>query len=157
MRSVTHRGRVYRRCGCRDAHRHQIGTRCPRLATDCEHGSWTFAVDLPSPDHHRTTIRRGGFPTQDTAQAALERILEGEAGGFNGDPNQTVADYLSAWLETKAYMLKPTTLARYRDYVTGDLIPALGPLKLDELGHRHIAGFVHTQLAAGRGQVTVYR
>ncbi|MEU5611529.1 hypothetical protein AB0H03_22810 [Streptomyces sparsogenes] len=42
-------------------------------------------------------------------------------------------------------MLKPTTLARYRDYVTGDLIPALGALKLDELGHRHIAGFVHTQ------------
>ncbi|MEU7246465.1 site-specific integrase [Streptomyces sparsogenes] len=54
-------------------------------------------------------------------------------------------------------MLKTTTLARYRDYVTGDLIPALGALKLDELGHRHIAGFVHTQLAAGRGQVTVYR
>ncbi|MET7906568.1 site-specific integrase [Streptomyces sp. NPDC005355] len=157
MCSVTDRGRVYRRCGCRDAHRHQIGTRCPRLATDRDHGSWTFAVDLPSPDHRRTTIRRSGFPTQNAAQAALQRILEGEAGGFNGDPNQTVADYLSAWLETKAYVLKPTTLARYRDYVTGDLIPALGALKLDELGHRHIAGFVHTQLAAGRGQVTVYR
>ncbi|MGW2331432.1 hypothetical protein ACWC5C_37535 [Streptomyces sp. NPDC001700] len=57
-------------------------------------------------------------------------------------------------METKAYVLKPTTLARYRDYVTGDLIPALGALKLDELGRRHIAGFVHTQLAAGRGQVT---
>ncbi|WP_252100355.1 tyrosine-type recombinase/integrase [Streptomyces malaysiensis] len=157
MRSVTNRGRVYRRCGCRDAHRHQLGTHCPRLTTDSDHGSWTFAVDLPSPDHHRTTIRRGGFPTQNAAQAALQRILEGEAGGFNGDPNQTVTDYLSAWVETKAYVLKPTTLARYRDYVTGDLIPALGALKLDELGHRHIAGFVHTQLAAGRGRVTVYR
>ncbi|WP_249025426.1 tyrosine-type recombinase/integrase [Streptomyces sparsogenes] len=157
MRSVTHRGRIYRRCGCRDAHRHQLGTRCPRLATDGDHGSWTFAIDLPSPGHRRTTIRRGGFPTPNAAQAALQRILEGEAGGFNGDPNQTVADYLTTWLETKAYVLKPTTLARYRDYVTGDLIPALGTLKLDELGHRHIAGFVHTQLAAGRGQVTVYR
>ncbi|MBL1119745.1 hypothetical protein JK364_46660 [Streptomyces sp. 110] len=93
MRSVTDRGRVYRRCGCRDAHRHQLGTRCPRPATDGDHGSWTFAVDLPSPGHRRTTIRRGGFPTQDTAQATLRRILEGEASGFNGDPNQTVADY----------------------------------------------------------------
>ncbi|MGA6160937.1 tyrosine-type recombinase/integrase [Stenotrophomonas sp. NPDC087984] len=33
----------------------------------------------------------------------------------------------------------------------------MGALMLDELGHRHIAGFVHTQLAAGRGRVTVYR
>ncbi|GAA2334684.1 hypothetical protein SVIO_027780 [Streptomyces violaceusniger] len=54
-------------------------------------------------------------------------------------------------------MLKPTTVARYRDYVTHDLIPALGALKLDEIGHRHIAGFAHTQLDAGRGRVTVYR
>ncbi|MFD7502893.1 hypothetical protein [Streptomyces sp. NPDC059850] len=55
-----------------------------------------------SPDHCRTTIRRVGFPTQDAAQATLRRILEGEAGEFNGDPNQTVADCLSTWLETKA-------------------------------------------------------
>ncbi|KAK1176868.1 N-terminal phage integrase SAM-like domain-containing protein [Streptomyces sp. NBS 14/10] len=84
-------------------------------------------------------------------------MLEGEAGGFTADPNQTVADYLTTWLEGKAYVLKPTTVARYRDYVTHDLIPALGALKLDELGHRHIAGFAHSQLDAGRGRVTVYR
>ncbi|MDF2260417.1 tyrosine-type recombinase/integrase [Streptantibioticus ferralitis] len=84
-------------------------------------------------------------------------MLEGEAGGFNADPNQSVADYLSSWLKTKALVIKPTTLVRYRDYVTKDLIPALGSLKLDELSHRHIAGFVHTQLAQGRGKVTVHR
>ncbi|MFS7873683.1 hypothetical protein ACEYXF_10185 [Streptomyces asiaticus] len=128
-----------------------------RLTTDSDHGSWTFAVDLPSPDHHRTTIRRGGFPTQDAARSALRRMLEGEAGGFTADPNQTVADYLTTWLEAKAYVLKPTTVARYRDYVTHDLIPALGALKLDELGHRHIAAYAHTQLKSGRGPVTIHR
>ncbi|WP_432045470.1 tyrosine-type recombinase/integrase [Streptomyces asiaticus] len=157
MRFSADRGRVYRRCGCRDAHRHQLGTHCLRLTTDSDHGSWTFAVDLPSPDHHRATIRRGGFPTQDAARSALRRMLEGEAGGFTADPNQTVADYLATWLEAKAYVLKPTTVARYRDYVTHDLIPALGALKLDELGHRHIAAYAHTQLESGRGPVTVHR
>ncbi|MCQ4082481.1 site-specific integrase [Streptomyces sp. RB6PN25] len=157
MRSPTDRGRVYRRCGCRDNHHRQLGTRCPALAADPDHGTWTFAVDLPSPAGQRTTIRRGGFPSRHTARTALRRLLEGEAGGFNADPNQTVADYLTAWLAAKALTIKPTTCARYRDYVTKDLIPALGSLKLDELGHRHIAGFVHAQLTAGRGRVTLHR
>ncbi|MGP3927924.1 tyrosine-type recombinase/integrase [Streptomyces sp. 8N616] len=102
-------------------------------------------------------MRRGGFAHEDAARAALRRLLEGEAGGFNADPNQTVADYLTTWLKAKALVLKPTTLARYRDYITHDLVPALGTLKLDALGHRHIAGFAHAQLAAGPGRVTTYR
>ncbi|WP_275559795.1 hypothetical protein [Streptomyces sp. 5-6(2022)] len=81
-------------------------------------------------------------------------MLDGEAGGFNADPNQTVADYLTTWLEAKALTLKQTTLVRYRDYVTHDPIPALGTLRLDDLGYRHIAGFARTQLATGRGRVT---
>ncbi|GAA1908192.1 hypothetical protein GCM10009753_44180 [Streptantibioticus ferralitis] len=49
MRSATTRGRVYRRCGCRDQQRKQLGARCPKLAADPDHGTWTFAVGLPSP------------------------------------------------------------------------------------------------------------
>ncbi|GAA0551398.1 hypothetical protein GCM10010390_62090 [Streptomyces mordarskii] len=157
MRSATSRGRVYRRCGCRDQRHQQLGSRCPRLAAEPDHGTWTFAVDLPSPDSRRHTVRRGGFPTQEASAAALRRMLEGEDGGFSADPNQTVADYLTTWLTAKALVLKPTTMARYRNYVTADLIPALGQVRLDDLGFSHIAGFVHTQLAHGRGKVTVHR
>ncbi|MFD8383060.1 hypothetical protein ACFV2X_31875 [Streptomyces sp. NPDC059679] len=114
-------------------------------------------MDLPAPAGKRTTVRRGGFPSEDAARSALRRMLEGEAGGFNADPNQTVADYLTTWLEAKALTLKQTTLVRYRDYVTHDLIPALGTLRLDDLAYRHIAGFARTQLAAGRGKVTLHR
>ncbi|MFD9367473.1 hypothetical protein ACFWA6_07145 [Streptomyces sp. NPDC060020] len=56
--------------------------------------------------HHRTTVRRGGFPTQDAAELALARFLEGEAGGYNADPSRTVAAYLDTWLEAKALVLK---------------------------------------------------
>ncbi|MFF1482406.1 tyrosine recombinase XerC [Streptomyces sp. NPDC058301] len=102
-------------------------------------------------------MRRGGFVDQDAAETALRRFLEGEAGGFNADPNQTVAEYLHSWLAAKALVLKPTTMARYRDYVHNDLVPAFGTLKLEELGHRHIAAFVTGELAAGRGKTTLYR
>ncbi|MFG2973863.1 tyrosine-type recombinase/integrase [Streptomyces sp. NPDC048331] len=157
MRTSIGRGRIYRRCGCRDNHRCQLGTHCPHLVTDSEHGTWSFAVDVPAPDHRRTTVRRGGFPTQDTAEEALRQFLEGEAGGFDADPNQTVAAYLNAWLTEKALVLKPTTMARYRGYVRNDLIPAFGTLKLDQLAHRHISAYVTCQLAAGRGRTTLYR
>ncbi|MEU9205028.1 tyrosine-type recombinase/integrase [Streptomyces sp. NPDC048332] len=157
MRTSAGRGRIYRRCGCRDTHRHQIGARCPHLLTDSTHGTWGFAVDVPAPGHHRTTVRRGGFASQDSAEEALRRFLEGEAGGFDADPNQTVAAYLDTWLAAKALVLKPTTMARYRDYVRNDLAPAFGTLKLDQLAHRHIAAFVTSQLAAGRGRTTLYR
>ncbi|MFE0603356.1 tyrosine-type recombinase/integrase [Streptomyces sp. NPDC058892] len=157
MRSTGGRGRIYRRCGCRDTHRHQFGAHCPHLFADGDHGTWTFAVDVPAPRHRRTTVRRGGFVDHDAAETALRRFLEGEAGGFNADPNQSVDDYLTTWLAAKALVLKPTTMARYRDYVHNDLAPAFGTLKLDELGHRHIAAFVTSELNAGRGKTTLYR
>ncbi|MEV7524396.1 site-specific integrase [Streptomyces sp. NPDC091371] len=157
MRTSVGRGRVYRRCGCRNAQHHQLGAHCPHLVTDSEHGTWSFAIDVPTPDRRRTTVRRGGFATQDTAEQALGRFLEGEAGGYNADPNQTVAAYLSQWLEAKALVLKPTTMARYRDYVRNDLIPAFGTLKLDQLAHRHISAYVTRQVTAGRGRTTLYR
>ncbi|WP_373689204.1 hypothetical protein [Streptomyces sp. Rer75] len=53
--------------------------------------------------------------------------------------------------------LKPTTMARYRAYVQADLVPALGHIKLDDLGYAHIAAFVRNQFAHGRGPVTVHR
>ncbi|MGW6404627.1 tyrosine-type recombinase/integrase [Streptomyces sp. NPDC055134] len=100
---------------------------------------------------------RGGFASRDDAEQALHRFLEGEAGGFDADPNQTVTDYLNSWLSAKDFVLKPTTMPRYRDYVRNDLIPSFGTLRLEQLGHRHIASFATNQLAAGRGKVTLSR
>ncbi|MFI5793678.1 hypothetical protein [Streptomyces sp. NPDC051677] len=114
------------RCSCRDSHRRRLGARCPRLFTDGHHRTWAFAVDVPAPHYRRTTVRRGRFPSPDAAEAALRTFLEGEAGGFSADPNQTVADYLHTWLAAKALVLKPTTMVRYRDYVHNGLVPAFG-------------------------------
>ena len=56
----THRGRVYRRCACRHAGK-QLGAHCPELTSNARHGTWTFAVDLPSLTGKRATMRRGGY------------------------------------------------------------------------------------------------
>jgi len=156
MSRNPNRGRVYRRCGCRDAAGRQIGAGCPALAQR-RHGRWAFAVDLPSLNGRRKTLRRSGFPTQAAARSALHRVLACERAGVHSDDRQTLADYLAAWIEHKALSLKPTTMARYRDYITKDLSPALGAIRLEELTHHHVAAWVGEQLAAGRGPVTVHR
>lgn len=156
MSRNPNRGRVYRRCGCRDAAGHQVGAACPAFVQR-RHGRWAFAVDLPSLDRRRKTLRRSGFHTQAAARSALHRVLACERAGVHSDDRQTVADYLAAWIEHKAHSLKPTTLARYRDYLVKDLSPALGAIRLEELTHHHIATWVADQLAAGRGPVTVHR
>jgi integrase len=156
MSRNPNRGRVYRRCGCRDAAGRQLGASCRALAQR-RHGRWAFAVDLPNLDRQRKTLRRGGFATQAAARSALHPVLACERAGVHTDDQQTVADYLADWIEHKAHSLKPTTMARYRDYVTKDLSPALGAIRLEELTHHHIAAWIREQLAHGRGSVTVHR
>jgi hypothetical protein len=112
------------------------------------HGRWAFAVDLPTIDGRRKTLRRCGFPTQNQARTALSRVLACEQAGIHIDDRQTVAEYLEAWLEVKQRSLKLTTMARYLDYVRKDLSPALGTIRLEGLTHHNIAAFVHTAWAS---------
>ncbi|MCX4671829.1 site-specific integrase [Streptomyces sp. NBC_01381] len=158
MRTHHATGRVYRRCGCRDQQKHQLGTHCPLLNTDPKHGTWTFAVEIPAAQTggHNRTVRRGGFPTQDDAGIALHRYPAGRSIGISADPNQTLEDHLIQWLAAQKLRLKPTTWIRYRDYTRNDLIPALGAIRLDDLAYEHLHHFTQTQLAAGRGQQTVW-
>jgi hypothetical protein len=89
MSRNPNRGRVYRRCGCRDAAGRQLGAGCPALAQR-RHGRWAFAVDLPSLDRRRKTLRRSGFPTQTAARSALHRVLACERAGVHSDENGEV-------------------------------------------------------------------
>lgn len=157
MTMHANRGRVYRRCACRDTAGKQLGTHCPQLATNSKHGRWAFAVDMPSLTGRRSTMRRSGYATRTDASAALDHVLSCERAGIAVDDRETVAEYLTQWLTIKSLVLKPTTMARYTDYVSKDLIPNLGAIRLEQLHHRHIAQFVSDQLAADRGLVTLRR
>ncbi|MER7769886.1 tyrosine-type recombinase/integrase [Kitasatospora sp. NPDC096140] len=151
------RGRIFRRCGCRDAVGKQFGARCPSLDHSTRHGSWAYAFDVPSTGGRRRQRCRSGFRTRRAAREALERALECERTGLDLDDDLTVAGYLTDWLRTKEDVLKPTTYARYRDHVHNDLIPAFGRLKLSDLRERHITAWTEAELARGRGRTSVYR
>ncbi|MCX4757230.1 tyrosine-type recombinase/integrase [Kitasatospora purpeofusca] len=109
-------------------------------------------------------MRRSGFEDEWHAEGALRRFLEGRKLGFDADPHETVAVYLTKWLKGMEFLLKPTTYARYRTYVLCELIPVFGKLRLEELAHDHIAAYAHDhiaayaheQLDAGRGRQAVY-
>uniref|UniRef100_UPI000B0A4D4A tyrosine-type recombinase/integrase n=1 Tax=Actinoplanes rectilineatus TaxID=113571 RepID=UPI000B0A4D4A len=70
---------------------------------------------------------------------------------------ETVAHYLTGWLEARSKILKPNTVRRYSDYVSKDLIPAFGKIRLERLSHAHILQFVSQQQAANRGPTTLRR
>ncbi|MFF7981528.1 tyrosine-type recombinase/integrase [Streptomyces sp. NPDC007901] len=151
------RGRLYRRCGCRRPDGRQFGAACPKLKGRSRHGSWAFAVDLPSIDGRRKPHCRSGFPTRKAAHAALEHALTCEHTGLYGDEDLTLGTYLSEWIRTKEESLKPTTFVRYRDYVRSDLIPSFGGIAVQDLRPRHIVAWQEAELARGRGRTTVYR
>ncbi|MGW3041147.1 site-specific integrase [Kitasatospora sp. NPDC001159] len=151
------RGRVYRRCGCRDESRRQLGASCPRLNAEEGHGSWAYAVDLPGLEEDRKTRRRSGYRSREDAQHQLELALGAERTGVFEDPKITVGAYLLEWLALKEKTLKASTYANYRAYVHNDLLPAFGWMRLVDLKDRHIEKWSTDQRAAGRGQVTVYR
>jgi hypothetical protein len=101
-------------------------------------------------------MRRGGYPTKTEAAQVLSRVLECERAGVHLDDTETVAQYLTSWLDTKSQDLKPNTVLRYRDYINHDLIPAIGAVRLEHLSHEHVRQFIHNRLA-GRGHVTLAR
>jgi integrase len=151
----VNKGRVYRRCSCRDDDRRQLGARCPLLLSDRKHGTWTFAVDVPSANDRRKTMRRGGYPTKGAAQRALTEVLARYEAGVKVDDRETVAGYLTAWLDGKRHAFKPKTLHRYIEIVTKELIPALGALPLEQLHHEHVAASIAELEDAGRGAPTI--
>lgn len=152
------RGRVDRVCTCRDALTgKQLGKTCPKLATDTRHGSWLFAVDLPTVDGRRKTMRRRGFPTRAAARRACDDVVARHGAGVRVDDQESVAAYLTTWLRDMRHKLKPKTHLSYSEYVTKDLIPALGALRLEHLRHEHVAQLIADLEAAGRGAPTIRR
>ncbi|MEU6252625.1 hypothetical protein [Streptomyces sp. NPDC047043] len=119
------RGRLYRRCGCRRPDGRQFGASCPKLKGRSRHGSWAFAVGLPSADGRRKPHCRSGFPTRKDAHAALKHALTREDTGLSCQEDLALAVYLTDWLRAKEETLKPTTFVRYRDYVRADLIQGI--------------------------------
>ncbi|MBV6702947.1 hypothetical protein [Kitasatospora aureofaciens] len=138
MGQRTKRGRVYRRCGCQDENKKQLGPWCMRLLEDAKHGTWTYAVDLAPEDGRRRVRRRSGFASRAEAAREMAAVLDGELRGVYENRRTTVASYLREWLTIKKPNLAPNTYAGYKACVERDLIPAFGHHRLLDLRAKHI-------------------
>jgi hypothetical protein len=135
-------GRVFKRCGCVNrADGRTWGSRCPRLR-ERGHGSWYVGVELPAGrDGRRRQLRRGGFRTRATAEAARAYVVAADVRGDRG--LITVGQWLDLWLEMRRTLLASSTRRIYAQLIDDYLKPRLGGVLLTELSGRDRSGRFH--------------
>lgn len=130
-------GRLYRRCGCRDAVTgRQVNGRCEQLA-DPAHGRWYFAVQVYTLAGRRGRVRRGGFATEAAAERARQAFLALPDAAAAGRA-WTLRRWLEHWLQTRNDHVRASTLRGYREHVHHYLIPLLGHLQLASVKTAHV-------------------
>jgi len=94
-------------------------------------------VELPArPVGDRRRIRRGGFPDQAAARAALTRLVMPATRG-KADQLMTVGQWLDRWLESRAAP-RFSTMRGYASHVRLYLEPCLGQILLADLRTAHV-------------------
>ena len=133
------RGEPFKRCGCKDAARRDLGRRCPRLQ-ERSHGGWFYRYsEPPGPDGKRRQPLVGPFPTKTAAaQDRVDRLNRRNKGLPTAvDRTTRVAEDFDRWLESRSHLSPRTrrTEAEVRDlYVK----PGIGHLRLADLRPHHL-------------------
>jgi hypothetical protein len=153
-RGDTMRGRVFKRCRCRDPETGKdLGTKCPLLKRK-GHGTWWFRYDAPrGPDGQRRRPLIGPFATEKDAEDALAvELARTTGGGHVQDRSVLVSGYLDNWLAAKKLELKPRTYTSYVEAVALYFKPAFGHMRLVDLRDHHIQELVQEMLKVNRPQ-----
>jgi integrase len=90
-------------------------------------------------------------PTRQEAARLLAAALRDRDMGLPGmrDERQTIATYLTAWLEIVRPTIRPRTWKRYEQYCQLHVVPALGRVRLTRLTPQHLQTLYAQELAAG--------
>ena len=115
--------------------------------------SWRIKYEIGrGPDGKRQTRYRTVRGTRADAKAALVKALAAVEAGTHADPGKlTVADQLRAWRDGRARMRgSPKTHERWTEIIDLHLIPALGSVRLRDLGKDAIEAYFAEALASGR-------
>lgn len=112
-------GTTYKSCGCRAPDGRLLQTKCSRLrrkggSWSPTHGHWYYQFELPPnlDGTRRTPVRRGGFTSQDAAEAQITRLHELLA--ISGDPQDRnrIADLIVTTLKTEKRLPIPEEVRR---------------------------------------------
>jgi integrase len=132
------KGIVYRRCGCRDTTTgSQLSAACPRLE-DPGHGTWYFAIDVPHRvgGLERRRVRRGGYPNQEAAEAALAQYRR-PAPRRENTAEISTGEWLRTWIDART-TLAPISRDGYDIHIRLYLAPHLGEIPLTGLRRAHV-------------------
>jgi integrase len=105
------------------------------------HGSWVLVAELErTAGGKRKQVKRSGFPTKTATHEALTELLgQANKGKIAHDGQQTLADYLPDWIDTKEQQgLRASTIRTYRAHMVTYLSPELGHLRLREVRPGHV-------------------
>lgn len=112
-------------------------------------GDWEGRVTLD--DGKRCSVY--GNTRQEVAKELTTALRTRDSGqSFALNERQTVAAYLSSWLETIKPTVEPSTWVRYEVDVRRHLIPALGRTKLAKLTPQQVQVLFAEKLNAGPSQ-----
>jgi integrase len=118
--------------------------------------TWTAYWKIDTADGLRQRTK-GGFATRKEAQAYLTTMLVSiQTGRFTEPSKLTLTDYLvNRWLPSRKASLKESTFDTYDRAVRLHVIPALGHLRLQNIGPEHLDALYADMLAAGAARKSV--
>ncbi len=133
-------GHIYKRCSkCGRSGANFDGQRCPKCNERC---TWALMVDIPSSDGTRKRRCRQGFATKREAANALAELQTDVSRGSYVEPKKlTVRDYLvDKWLPSVkgAGDVRASTYASYELHVRHHIVPRIGQIRLQQLGHADV-------------------
>lgn len=99
----------------------------------------------------------GGFETRGAAQTRLTEVLGQLQTGDYIEPSElTLEEYVDEWLKGRVNV-RGSTSEGYESYLKMHVKPELGKLKLKDIRHPHIQGFIVqlTQKKSARGDKTI--
>jgi integrase len=84
----------------------------------------------------------GGFKTKDLAQNRLTEILgQIQTGGYSEPSAMTLGEFADQWLKNRVNV-RGSTSEGYESYISVHIKPDLGKMKLKDIKHSHVQGFI---------------
>lgn len=114
-------------------------------------GRWECQVVLPD-GRRKSLYARTQREVLERRKTELERV----AGGMpSGSERQTVAEYLTVWLDGSKTRVRLSTWTSYRVYIEKHIVPELGRVRLAQLTPAHLQRLYAKLIAAGKAPISV--
>ena len=119
---------------------------------------WMFVVDVSAAGApRRRQVRRRRFDTKKAALSALQELQhQARSGAYVAPSKQTVATFLSEWLEAIRPTVRPSTWASYERNVRVHVVTRIGDFPLQAVDPGTIAKLYASLLADGHRGVNGY-